>query len=113
MPQGLPKKIEVALLFPDLALQFGDPSPRRSSLIEKRTAQRRAIQTALARTARPTQRLKPALPNLLLPFVQPLAVELQICRHSRYRLTSRYTLHGSSLGLRRDYLRSLHQFLSS
>jgi len=69
MPQGLPKKIEVALLLPDLALELGDPSPRRSSLIENRAAQRRAVQPALARTARPPQRLKPTLPNLLLPFV--------------------------------------------
>jgi len=99
MPQGLPKKIEVGLLLPDLALELGDPTSRCSSLIENRTAQRRTVQPTLARTARPTQRLKPAPPNPLLPFVQPLAVELQIGSHSRYRLTTGYTLHRSSLGL--------------
>jgi hypothetical protein len=38
MPQGLPKKIEVGLLLADLALELGDPPPRRHSLIEDRAA---------------------------------------------------------------------------
>jgi hypothetical protein len=69
MSQGLPKKIEVALLLADLALELGDPTPRRRPIIEKRAPQRRAVQPALARSARPAQRLQPALPNLLLPLI--------------------------------------------
>jgi hypothetical protein len=69
MPQGLPKKIEVSLLLADLALELGDPPPRRRALMQERTPKRTAIQRSLARTARPSQRLKPTLPGLLLPFV--------------------------------------------
>jgi len=38
MSQGLPKKIEVALLLADLALELGDPTSRRRSIIENRAA---------------------------------------------------------------------------
>jgi hypothetical protein len=69
MSQGLPKKIEVALLLADLALELRDPTPRRRSIIENRAPQRRAVQPALARSARPAQRRQPALPNLLLPLI--------------------------------------------
>ena len=90
MPQGLLKKIEVGLLLADLALELRDPTPRRRSLIEDRTAQRRAVQPALARPARPAQRLQPALPNLLLPFVQTTTVDPKIRRHRRHRLAGRH-----------------------
>ena len=45
----LPKKIEIRLLLADLALEFGDPSPRRRTFIEDR-ASRAAVQRPLART---------------------------------------------------------------
>jgi hypothetical protein len=93
MPQGLPKKIEVGLLLPDLALELGDPTPRRCPLIEDRTPQRRVVQNALARSASTAQRFKPALPNLVLPFVHAAAVDLKFCRNSRHILPGRYTPH--------------------
>jgi hypothetical protein len=113
MPQGLPKKIQVGLLLPDLALELGDPTPCRCSLIEDRTPQRRTIQRPLARPTGPPQRLQPALADLLLPLVYPLAVDPKIRRNRRRRLTGGYSLDCSSLDLRRDYLWTLHQFLSS
>jgi hypothetical protein len=112
MPQGLPKKIEVALLLADLALELRDPTPRRRSLIEDRAAQRRAVQPALARPARPAQRLQPTLPNLLLPFVQTTTVDLQIPRNRRHLLASRNATDRSSLKFRRKRPCSLHQSLS-
>jgi hypothetical protein len=112
MPQGLPKKIEVALLFADLALELRDPTPRRRSIIENRAPQRRAVQPTLARSARPPQRLQTALPNLLLPFVQTTTVDLQIPRNRRHLLASRNATDRSSLKFRRKRPCSLHQSLS-
>jgi hypothetical protein len=101
MPQGLPKKIEVALLLPDLALKLGDPPPCRLSVIEQRTAQRRPVQPAAPRPTRPTQRFQPAPPSLLLPLIQPAAIDLQIPRNLRHRLAGRNTTDGRSLQLSR------------
>src|SRR5215204_4139489 len=112
MPQGLPKKIEVGLLFPDLALELGDPTPRRRTLIEDRALQRRPLQRPLARPPRPTQRLQSPLPHQILPFVQALPVHLKIRRHSRRRLAGCQTADRSSLGLCRYHYWTFHQFLS-
>jgi len=87
MPQGLPKKIEVGLLLPDLALELGDPASCRRPLIEERTPQRWPIQRSLARPAGPPQRFQSTLPNLLLPFVQPLAIEPKRGGDSRHLLS--------------------------
>jgi hypothetical protein len=86
MPQGLPKKIEVCLLLPDLALQLGDPSPRRCPLIEDRAPQWRALQPALARSTGTPQGLQPTPPNLLLPLVQPLPIEPKRAGNRCHRL---------------------------
>jgi hypothetical protein len=112
MPQGLPKKIEVGLLLADLALELRDPTPRRRSLIEERTLQRRAGQAALARTAWTAQRFQPALPNLLLPLVYTAPVDLESGGYCRHIFPRRDTAHCRSLQLYRDPLCSLHQFLS-
>jgi hypothetical protein len=69
MPQGLPKKIEVGLLLPDLALELSDPTARRRSFIEDRAPQRRPFQRPFARPTDAAQRFQTALPNLLLPLV--------------------------------------------
>jgi hypothetical protein len=81
MPQGLPKKIEVSLLFPDLALELGDPLPSRRSIIEKGTAQRRTIQPARPRPTRPPQPLQAASSSQFLPFVHTTTVDPKISRH--------------------------------
>src|SRR6516225_4373903 len=78
MPQGLPKKIEVGLLLPDLALELGDPTSRRRSFIEDRTPERWAIQPALARTADTSQRFQPTLPPRPPPGSPPFASTLPI-----------------------------------
>jgi hypothetical protein len=112
MSQGLPKKIEVALLFADLALELRDPTPRRRSIIENRAPQRRAVQPTLARSARPPQRLQTALPNLLLPFVQTTTVDPKSRRHRRHRLAGRHPAHSGPLEYSGYVQYSLHQFLS-
>src|ERR1044072_2255887 len=112
MPQGLPKKIEVALLLPDLALELGDPPPRRRPLIEDRAPQRQPLQRPLARPTATSQRFQSSLANLLLPLVQPTPVDLQIRRHRRYLFASRNPANCPALQLNADILRTLHQFLS-
>src|SRR5690349_11960412 len=102
MPQGLPKKIEVGLLLPDLAFQLGDPPPRRRSLMEERAPQRQPLQRPLARPTATAQRFQPAPANLLLPLVQPTTVDLEFRRHSRYLFPRRNTAHRSSLQLNAD-----------
>src|SRR5215208_7329985 len=113
MPQGLPKKIEISLLLPDLALELGDPPPRRRSLVEDRAPQRRFFQRPFARPTGTTQRFQAALPHLLLPFVQPLPVDLQLRGHSRGRLAGRQPSDRSALNFCRYRHVTLHQFLSS
>jgi hypothetical protein len=95
MPQGLPKKIEVGLLLPDLALELGNPTPRRFPIVEQRTAQWRPIQRTAPRTAWAAQRLQPTAPSHLLPLVYPAPVDPQIGRHPRHRLAGRHPTHGS------------------
>src|SRR5262245_31575268 len=97
MPQGLPKKIEVGLLLPDLALELGDPTPRRRSFIEECAPQRRPVQRPFAWTSGAAQRFQPALPYLLLPVVEPAPVHLQIRCHIRGSLAGRQTGNRSSL----------------
>jgi len=69
MPQDLPKKIEVALLLSDLALELGNPLPRLCPIVEKRAAQGRPIQPARPRPARAPKPLQAAAPSQLLPLV--------------------------------------------
>src|SRR5882757_9633486 len=112
MPQGLPKKIEVALLLADLALQLGDALPRCQTVVEQRAAQRRTIQLAAPRPAGATQRLQPTAPRNLLPLVHPPPVDPKICRHSRHCLASRHPAHRRPFNLCRYVQSSFHQFLS-
>src|SRR5260370_14505983 len=113
MPQGLPKKIEVALLLADLALELGDPTPRRRSFIEEGAGHPRWVQGALARPTRPAQPPHPTLPHQVLPLVQTPAIDLQIRRHLRHSLAGRHPAHRGPLELSRLVYWSLHQFLSS
>jgi hypothetical protein len=75
MPQGLPKKIEVGLLLPDLAFQLGYASARRLALRLHSTAQRRTIEPARSRSARTAQPLQPTTPRQFTPIVQPTSVD--------------------------------------
>src|SRR5262245_50427558 len=113
MPQGLPKKIEVGLLLPDLALELGNPPPRRLSLSLQRATQRRSIQRTASRPAWPTQRFQPTAPRYLLPFVYPPPIDPNSRCHIRHRLPSRHPAHRRPLDLCRYVQSSLHQFLSS
>jgi len=96
MPQGLPKKIEVGLLLPDLALELGDPLPSRRPLIEQRTAQRRPIQSAAPRSAWSAQRLQPAAAGHLLPLVHTTPDDTKSGRNIRHRLTASHPGHRCS-----------------
>jgi hypothetical protein len=112
MPQGLPKKIQVALLLADLALELRDPTPRRGSLSEQRTPQGRPVQGVLARPPWTAQRFQSALSNLLLPLVYTATVDLKVACHGRYIFPSRNSLDRSSLQFCRKPRSLPHQFLS-
>src|SRR5262245_61241033 len=110
MLQGSPKKIEVDLLLSDLALQLRYPALRRRQLVLPRLP---APRRRLAWAAHTTQRCRAALPVLVAPLVQSLAIDLQIPRNPRHALARRYARNRTPLQLGPILSMLLHQFLSS
>ncbi|MFO1079866.1 MAG: hypothetical protein U1E23_04465 [Reyranellaceae bacterium] len=97
MPQGLPKKIQVGLLLPDLALKLGNPTPRRRPFIQYRAPHRQHIKGPLPRTTGTPQPFQSSSPYDLLPLVQALAVNPEIGRHRTCRFARRQPRYRSSL----------------
>jgi hypothetical protein len=66
LPQGCAKKIKFQLLLTDLALKLADLTARRHKVFTPLTVEQPG---ALARPASRPQRLSPASPIVLAPFV--------------------------------------------
>jgi hypothetical protein len=86
----LPKKIELDLLLPDLALEFGDPL-RRGDVVSRDFARPLPHSLcndpiALARPAQRPERLGSARPKQLSPGIEILAQYRQLLRKSLYLL---------------------------
>src|SRR5262245_42088431 len=91
MPQGFAKKIEINLLFADLALQLGDLPARRRHLVHPvfPGASPGTQALCLAWPADPAHRLRPTFLVLATPLIQAIAVHPDRPRDRRNRLPAR------------------------
>jgi hypothetical protein len=117
LPQGLPKKIELQLLPPDLALKLSYPPPRRQKRLGL-TGSRRigaARQSNPTRASSPPQRPRTTATEMQPPFVKMKLRHPKLRRKTIDRLPAHQPLNGRKLEFRIKYptLPYGHQFSPS
>jgi hypothetical protein len=81
--QGLPKKIQLHLLLPDLPLQLGNAAARPSDVVllwRRRPSQARRL--SLPRSTTQSQTIRTARPKVVSPLVEILTQNPKLARQS-------------------------------